>query len=121
MDETASLTFALRPSRAAARPAIGEENNTPPASKMTPRMGARGLWAGVAALEKLLRPRRRNRNNMGIGNTGRGMFQKVGAGVGGIREGIVVGCWTSHEPDTRGMIDRFIENITGYIRARALK
>ena len=50
-------------------------------------MGARGLWAGVAALEKLLRPRRRNRDNMGIGNTGRGMFQKLGAGWGGIRVG----------------------------------
>ena len=35
----------LLPWRAAARPAIGEENSTPPASKMMPRRGERGVAA----------------------------------------------------------------------------
>lgn len=48
---TAALMLGLRPSRAAARPAIGDEKRTPPASKMTPRMGECG---GVAAEDRLL-------------------------------------------------------------------
>ena len=43
--ETAAWVPGLLPWRAAARPAIGEENSTPPASKIMPRMGERGVGA----------------------------------------------------------------------------
>jgi hypothetical protein len=42
---TAALVLGLLPWRAAARPSIGEENSTPPASKIMPRMGERGVAA----------------------------------------------------------------------------